>query len=89
MNVPVPTPSVSPATPATPTVTPATPASPAAEMVAERHTTRALGSQVTRSSQLPRTGDETTDLVPFGLGLVLLGFGLQRTSKRFSAARAS
>lgn len=85
----VPTPDVRPATPATPTVTPATPASPAFEVVADRNSTQVLGSQVTRSSQLPRTGDETTNLVPFGLGLVLLGFGLQHTSKRFSAARVS
>lgn len=80
---------------------PATPASPAPVLEvkpvavtpvaapAAANNPRVLGSQVTRSSQLPRTGDETTNLVPFGLGLVLLGFGLQHTSKRFSAARVS
>ena len=47
-----------------------------------------LGSQVTRSTgALAATGDSTTNLVPFGLGFVLLGYGVQRSSKRFGAAR--
>ena len=47
-----------------------------------------LGSQVDRApGGLARTGDSTTNLVPFGLALVLLGLGVQRSAKRFAAAR--
>jgi hypothetical protein len=85
VNMPPTTP-VRPATPATPTVNPATPASPAVQTIVDRNP-QVLGAQVTRTGQLPRTGDGTTNLVPFSLGLVLLGFGIQRTSKRLSTAR--
>jgi hypothetical protein len=51
-------------------------------------TPRVLGAQVTRSpGALAATGVSTTDLIPFGLGLVLLGLGIERRSKRLAAAR--
>ncbi len=78
---------VVPATPAVPTVSPAVPAQPAV-LAAAATNPQVLGAQVTRApGQLARTGDATTNLVPFGLGLVLLGLGVQRSSKRFAAAR--
>lgn len=78
---------VTPATPAEPGVNPATPASPTQPAVegATDRDTQVLGAQTVRT--LPRTGDENTYLAVFGLGLVLLGFGLHVTSTRLRAAR--
>jgi LPXTG-motif cell wall-anchored protein len=75
---------VTPATPAQPGVNPAAPASPAVLNASDRNP-QVLGAQTVRT--LPRTGAGTNNLVPFGLGLVLLGFAIQRKSKTLSAAR--
>ena len=74
---------------AMPTVIPATPAQPEAVLASTgNRAPQVLGSQVTRSpGALAATGADTNNLVPFGLGLVLLGFAVQRKSKSFSAAR--
>jgi hypothetical protein len=77
-----------PAGPSAPMITPITPTTPAVQAVAATRSPQVLGSQVTRSpAALAATGDATTNLVPFGLGLVLLGFAVQRNSKRLSAGR--
>ena len=90
-NIPAPVATPVRATPAVGGVSVAVPAGPARADVLTAMATpdaQVLGSQVTRSpGQLARTGDGTTNLVPFGLGLLLLGFGIQHSSKRFAAAR--
>ena len=77
-----------PAAPATTGVLPASPARPTVVAAAATPTPRVLGAQVTRTPDaLAATGASTNDLIPFGLGLVLLGFGIERRSKRLAAAR--
>jgi hypothetical protein len=78
-----------PVTPVTTGVSPARSARPTVMAAAATPTPRVLGAQVTRTpGALAATGASTDVLIPFGLGLVLLGFGIERRSKRLAAARA-
>ncbi|MFP5577702.1 MAG: hypothetical protein ACLGIZ_05615 [Acidimicrobiia bacterium] len=73
---------------ALPAVVPANPARPEAVRASTgNRAPQVLGSQVTRSPAALAATGAGTNLVPFGLGLVLLGFAIQRKSKALSAAR--
>lgn len=73
---------------AMPTAIPATPVQPQAVLASNgNRAPQVLGSQVTRSPGALAATGAGTNLVPFGLGLVLLGFAIQRKSKALSAAR--
>jgi len=65
-------------------VNPQPPIRPIPMVVAAPDSPAVLGDVVTRqvSGQLPRTGNDATGLAPFGLGLLLAGFALQRSSTR-------